>query len=92
MIRDEGVVAAYRGLTPTVMALLPSWAIYFPVYEHMKRRLAGALRVHLLCVATAHVPVHWVTLLHTTYLGPVAAVRFVAVGVSLGCAIHFLAL
>lgn len=41
LVKEEGARAAYKGLTPTVLALLPSWAIYFPVYEHMKRKLAG---------------------------------------------------
>ena len=41
LVREEGVRAAYKGLLPTVLALLPSWAIYFPVYEHMKQKLAG---------------------------------------------------
>lgn len=49
LFREEGVRAAYRGLTPTVLALLPSWAIYFPVYEHMKGKLRGTLPLFL-CV------------------------------------------
>jgi hypothetical protein len=53
LLREEGVFAMYRGLTPTILALLPSWAIYFPVYEHMKRRLSGmpAARHVLFCEA-----------------------------------------
>lgn len=42
LVREEGVRAGYKGLGPTVLALLPSWAIYFPVYEHMKQTLASA--------------------------------------------------
>lgn len=43
-MREEGLRAAYRGLQPTVLALLPTWALYFSVYELIK----GKLRTHTL--------------------------------------------
>ncbi|KAJ2769110.1 hypothetical protein IWQ57_003246 [Coemansia nantahalensis] len=38
---EEGVRGLYRGLTPMVMGYLPTWGIYFTVYEALKRRLRG---------------------------------------------------
>ncbi|PVH14807.1 uncharacterized protein CXQ87_005083 [Candidozyma duobushaemuli] len=47
IIREEGVKGLYRGVVPVTIGYLPTWTIYFTVYERAKRFYPRFLREHL---------------------------------------------
>ena len=40
---EDGLRGFYRGLGPTIFGYLPTWAIYFTVYDQSKAILANSL-------------------------------------------------
>ncbi|GAB2220875.1 hypothetical protein Droror1_Dr00008556 [Drosera rotundifolia] len=50
IVKKEGLRGMYRGLSPTVLALLPNWAVYFTMYEQLKSRLCDDDGTHQLPV------------------------------------------
>ncbi|KAL1928865.1 hypothetical protein VTP01DRAFT_2651 [Rhizomucor pusillus] len=41
--KEEGIRGLYRGLGPTILGYIPTWAIYFTVYDHCKGRYSEKL-------------------------------------------------
>ncbi|KAL3572363.1 hypothetical protein D5086_026267 [Populus alba] len=50
IFRREGLRGMYRGLAPTVLALLPNWAVYFTIYEQFKSFLCSNDESHHLSI------------------------------------------
>ncbi|KZT73964.1 mitochondrial carrier [Daedalea quercina L-15889] len=41
VLKHNGIRGLYRGLGPTILGYLPTWAIYFAVYDGIKERFGG---------------------------------------------------
>lgn len=52
---EEGIRGLYRGLGPTILGYLPTWAIYFTAYDYCKSHWADELGILLYIFFTRHV-------------------------------------
>ncbi|KAL3827792.1 hypothetical protein ACJIZ3_016594 [Penstemon smallii] len=50
IFQKEGLRGMYRGLAPTVLALLPNWAVYFTIYDQLKSFLGADDANHQLSI------------------------------------------
>ncbi|KAK3020567.1 hypothetical protein RJ639_046917 [Escallonia herrerae] len=50
IFQKEGMRGMYRGLSPTVLALLPNWAVYFTIYDQLKSFLSSDDEHHQLSI------------------------------------------
>ncbi|KAH7517020.1 nicotinamide adenine dinucleotide transporter 1, chloroplastic [Ziziphus jujuba] len=50
IFQKEGLRGMYRGLSPTVLALLPNWAVYFTIYDQLKSLLVSDDENHRLSI------------------------------------------
>ncbi|KAK6205127.1 mitochondrial carrier protein [Scheffersomyces amazonensis] len=47
ILKEEGLTGLYRGLVPITVGYLPTWTIYFTVYERAKKFYPSLLNNHL---------------------------------------------
>lgn len=46
IVREEGIPGLYRGVIPITVGYLPTWAIYFVVYEEIRKRASKSYPNH----------------------------------------------
>ncbi|PWZ11937.1 hypothetical protein Zm00014a_012330 [Zea mays] len=73
--QQEGFRGMYRGLSPTVLALLPNWAVYFTVYEQLKSLLSSNDGSHQLSLGANVVAASCAGAATTTVTNPLWVVK-----------------
>lgn len=61
VLRRGGPLAPFRGMGITLLRDVPSYGLYFAVYEVRQRRLVSCILVHLRCPVNAGLPPHSAT-------------------------------
>ncbi|KAI4964242.1 hypothetical protein ZWY2020_006814 [Hordeum vulgare] len=89
--RREGFRGLYRGLSPTILALLPNWAVYFTVYEQLKSMLASNEGSHQLSLGANVIAASCAGAATTIATNPlwVVKTRFQTQGVRAGATIPY---
>ncbi|XP_057439243.1 nicotinamide adenine dinucleotide transporter 1, chloroplastic [Lotus japonicus] len=75
IFQKEGLRGMYRGLAPTVLALLPNWAVYFTIYEQLKSHLNSNDESHHLSVGANMVAASGAGAATTMFTNPLWVVK-----------------
>lgn len=75
IFQREGLRGMYRGLSPTVLALLPNWAVYFTIYDQLKSLLSSDDGNHQLSIGANMVAAAGAGTVTTTVTNPLWVVK-----------------
>ncbi|XVF80622.1 hypothetical protein PTKIN_Ptkin15bG0088600 [Pterospermum kingtungense] len=75
IFQKEGLRGMYRGLSPTVLALLPNWAVYFTLYEQLKDFLCSNDENHHLSVGANMLAASGAGAATTIFMNPLWVVK-----------------
>ncbi|KAK3008123.1 hypothetical protein RJ639_014235 [Escallonia herrerae] len=75
IFQKEGMRGMYRGLSPTVLALLPNWAVYFTIYDQLKSFLSSDDEHHQLSIGANMIAASGAGAATTTVTNPLWVVK-----------------
>ncbi|XP_011007801.1 PREDICTED: nicotinamide adenine dinucleotide transporter 1, chloroplastic-like [Populus euphratica] len=75
IFQREGLRGMYRGLSPTVLALLPNWAVYFTIYEQLKSFLCSNDEGHHLSIGANMIAASGAGAVTTIFTNPLWVVK-----------------